>query len=499
MILRSKLEKAKEFKRWVTSEVLPSIRKYGQYRFQEQIRLLTQEKDLVAKQLLTVTRNHNNILRRRKRDLYEIGNVVYIVSHEAFTQFYKDNYHKIGIATQTKTESQAAFTGRLSTYNTGAPGNYNVHYLMYIEENKLVEDILKLKFKDNIEPGNKEWIKTVKLEDIIEFIKKICDLIGISYKEHDIPNYYPITEDNEQIDKEVYDESEYSEDVDESEQEQEVEYEVEEDSEYSDEGDDDSGEEKEDSEYSEEGDDESGEEKEEYKLLKRVSGDIKSITLTELREMCKKYGLFYTGNKPELVARLKLYLETGERKRNAIEKERSNEVTCDAVEDEKEKKLVLENLDKYTYDKLKIVCRKYGIQQRGTCSELSKKIRDYLEKGEKHSLRRKDVYKYDSGGKLIKHWQTVTEAVEECGLNKNIIANALDQMYSVNGFIWRSRNVRFTKQELEEISSKDKKSKKQLTKDDHDVIRRRYKDGEDKKKLMNEYGVSMTQIRRILI
>ena len=66
-------------------------------RFQEQIRLLTQEKDLVAKQLLTVTRNHNNILRRRKRDLYEIGNVVYIVSHEAFTQFYKDNYHKIGL------------------------------------------------------------------------------------------------------------------------------------------------------------------------------------------------------------------------------------------------------------------------------------------------------------------------------------------------------------------------------------------------------------------
>ena len=31
LIMRSKLEKAKQFKRWVTSEVLPSIRKTGNY------------------------------------------------------------------------------------------------------------------------------------------------------------------------------------------------------------------------------------------------------------------------------------------------------------------------------------------------------------------------------------------------------------------------------------------------------------------------------------
>ena len=32
LVLSSKLETAKKFKRWVTSEVLPSIRKYGQYK-----------------------------------------------------------------------------------------------------------------------------------------------------------------------------------------------------------------------------------------------------------------------------------------------------------------------------------------------------------------------------------------------------------------------------------------------------------------------------------
>ena len=33
LILRSKMDKAKEFKRWVTKEVLPSIRKTGKYEF----------------------------------------------------------------------------------------------------------------------------------------------------------------------------------------------------------------------------------------------------------------------------------------------------------------------------------------------------------------------------------------------------------------------------------------------------------------------------------
>ena len=32
LVLSSKLELAKKFKRWITSEVLPSIRKFGQYK-----------------------------------------------------------------------------------------------------------------------------------------------------------------------------------------------------------------------------------------------------------------------------------------------------------------------------------------------------------------------------------------------------------------------------------------------------------------------------------
>jgi len=38
LILSSKLPKAKDFKKWVTSEVLPSIRKTGEYQFDKNVK-----------------------------------------------------------------------------------------------------------------------------------------------------------------------------------------------------------------------------------------------------------------------------------------------------------------------------------------------------------------------------------------------------------------------------------------------------------------------------
>jgi len=62
-------------------------------KFQEQIKLLTQEKqqaiqekETISRQLTSVTQNHNKMLKRRRRGVYEIGNVVYIISYVAFTR-----------------------------------------------------------------------------------------------------------------------------------------------------------------------------------------------------------------------------------------------------------------------------------------------------------------------------------------------------------------------------------------------------------------------------
>jgi hypothetical protein len=69
-------------------------------KFQEQIKLLTQgkqqaikekeeviiEKATITSRLSSLTQNHNKMLKRRRRGVYEIGNVVYIMSHAAFTK-----------------------------------------------------------------------------------------------------------------------------------------------------------------------------------------------------------------------------------------------------------------------------------------------------------------------------------------------------------------------------------------------------------------------------
>jgi hypothetical protein len=62
-------------------------------KFQEQIKLLIQEKQAIeekeqiiiekatiTRRLSSLTQNHNKILKRRRRGVYEIGNVVYILS-----------------------------------------------------------------------------------------------------------------------------------------------------------------------------------------------------------------------------------------------------------------------------------------------------------------------------------------------------------------------------------------------------------------------------------
>lgn len=76
LIFSSKMDKAKEFKRWVTSEVLPTIRKHGAYMSEEVIektlsdpdyliRLATNLKEERAKRMLAeaeVTRNKPKVL-----------------------------------------------------------------------------------------------------------------------------------------------------------------------------------------------------------------------------------------------------------------------------------------------------------------------------------------------------------------------------------------------------------------------------------------------------
>ena len=190
LVLRSKMKEAEMFQEWVISEVLPSIRKSGQYKLEQElllkdeiIKTITTDHNTLVSDHQLLQKNHNNILKRRNRTDFESGNVVYIVSHEAFNLTYNTTFHKIGKSTQKKGEKSACFKQRLSTYNTGAPVNFKVHYLLYVEDNDFIEKSLKISYAKNLDPSNKEWIKDVKLIDIIEFLRKFCVFLKIDCKE----------------------------------------------------------------------------------------------------------------------------------------------------------------------------------------------------------------------------------------------------------------------------------------------------------------------------
>ena len=165
--------------------------------------------------------NHNNILKRRSRQNFERGNVIYIISHEAFTSFYKCDYFKIGKSTQKKDETTACFKRRLSAYNTCSPVNYTVHYLLYVEDNDMIEQSLKMKYFKNLKPSNKEWIKDVKLEDIVGFIRQLRDLIKLPCNEVVLDKDQEDEEDEVQEEPEEDQEPELEEEQDEEEEEQE--------------------------------------------------------------------------------------------------------------------------------------------------------------------------------------------------------------------------------------------------------------------------------------
>ncbi len=93
LILRSKLEKAKEFKRWITSEVLPSIRKQGQYILKNQLKekdeqLKIKDEELQKKeQLVNCLRIHKSIFDNAVKNT-EKKEEVYIVTSRQYSQEY---------------------------------------------------------------------------------------------------------------------------------------------------------------------------------------------------------------------------------------------------------------------------------------------------------------------------------------------------------------------------------------------------------------------------
>lgn len=110
-------------------------------------------------------------------------------------------------------------------------------------------------------------------------------------------------------------------------------------------------------------------------------------------------------------------------------------------------------------------------------------IRNYFKNGINDNQRRKDVYQFDYNGKFLNHYNTISEAKDVLNICINTLSDAIDKNYTMNNFIFRSRNVIFSEIELNEIKKCNKKSKRQLTSDDHIEIKKLFNSGESKESL----------------
>lgn len=78
LILRSKLEKAKIFANWVTTEVLPSIRKYGFYKMKKTYE--NQKTNLLDK-INDIEKRNKIMANDMKKEKFPNGTLVYIIDY----------------------------------------------------------------------------------------------------------------------------------------------------------------------------------------------------------------------------------------------------------------------------------------------------------------------------------------------------------------------------------------------------------------------------------
>ena len=145
LILRSKLDTAKDFKKWVTKEVLPSIRKTGQYKINEEMKEIKTQLKLTENELeiskrevessqekLSLTQSQLEEAQRRTLMLNnfvtnikqrETDQFLYIATTK---QYAANNHFKVGGSNSLKN-----LKSRLNTYNTGRPDNDLYYYAYY--------------------------------------------------------------------------------------------------------------------------------------------------------------------------------------------------------------------------------------------------------------------------------------------------------------------------------------------------------------------------------
>lgn len=169
LLFSSKLPKAKEFTRWITSEVIPSIRKTGEYvneELKKKLETLSEQHLDLQEKYRKKEENHNRMLYKRRRHKLKKGKCLYILTNPD-----NENIYKFGI---TKN-----LNSRTSSYNTYFEPDFK--YIIFTNEHKLLEKCLKLKYRENLIKYDTEWLENVDITEVVKYIEEQAKILNIEY------------------------------------------------------------------------------------------------------------------------------------------------------------------------------------------------------------------------------------------------------------------------------------------------------------------------------
>ena len=216
LILRSKLESAKKFKRWITAEVLPSIRKTGQYNI-EQLKKTIEEKEVeIAAKDLKITEKEEQIT-EIKTELVEEQKIVMktkkslMATQRRFMHRHKFRINGCVYVLENPDEKYNKFkigfskdmNQRLEDDRTMIP-NIKVRMILYTIHYEVFEKCIKIRYKDQLELPSHEWVFE-ELEKLIETIKeldKVNRFSGILETQEEL-NKYNLDDTTEVVRKNV--------------------------------------------------------------------------------------------------------------------------------------------------------------------------------------------------------------------------------------------------------------------------------------------------------
>jgi prophage antirepressor-like protein len=191
LIMRSNKPVAEKFQYWVCSEVLPSLRKKGEYKMNEEYQLklqsLKKELDDTKIEFKKLKRAHRSILLKKSVHYFMKGKCFYIFRNICEGQIR----YKIGITLN--------INKRLMTHKVAAP-YLKLEYLVFLDEYELLETILKKHYNKELNPNNSEFIADINIEDIINKTREVMKLLDCPYREETYEELSKYNEtENEQI------------------------------------------------------------------------------------------------------------------------------------------------------------------------------------------------------------------------------------------------------------------------------------------------------------